>query len=147
MRRAARNTASEWCSYSSANPASGVVEVIGIGNSSICVLAMGTPSALPTLTHEEADYYMVCGIIAARDILRAFPEDNMNEQQNLDIVGQGYAAFGRGDIQGLLDLLDPQVTWTTPGGADVPMAGTRRGHAAVGEFFATLTSTLEITRF
>ena len=71
----------------------------------------------------------------------------MSEQQNLDIVGQGYAAFGRGDIQGLLNLLDPQVTWTTPGGADVPFAGTRRGPAAVGEFFATLTSTLEITRF
>ena len=71
----------------------------------------------------------------------------MSEQQNLDLVGQGYAAFGRGDIQGLLDLLDPQVTWTTPGGADVPFAGTRRGHAAVGEFFATLVSALDITRF
>jgi ketosteroid isomerase-like protein len=71
----------------------------------------------------------------------------MSEQQNLDIVRQGYAAFGRGDIQGLINLLDPQVTWTTPGGAEVPMAGTRHGHAAVGEFFATLASSLEITRF
>jgi len=71
----------------------------------------------------------------------------MSEQQNLDIVRQGYAAFGRGDIQGLLNLLDPQVTWTTPGGADVPFSGTRRGHAAVGEFFATLANTLDITRF
>jgi hypothetical protein len=71
----------------------------------------------------------------------------MSEQQNLDIVRQGYAAFGRGDVQGLLDLLDPQVTWTTPGGADVPIAGTRRGQAAVGEFFATLSTTFEITRF
>lgn len=71
----------------------------------------------------------------------------MSEQQNLDIVRQGYAAFGRGDIQGLLSLLDPQVTWTTPGPADMPTAGTRRGHQAVGEFFAALSSTVEITRF
>jgi len=71
----------------------------------------------------------------------------MSEQQNLDIVRQGYAAFGRGDIQALINLLDPQVTWTTPGGADVPFSGTRRGHAAVGEFFATLANTLEVVRF
>jgi uncharacterized protein len=71
----------------------------------------------------------------------------MSEQQNLDIVRQGYDAFGRGDIQGLLNLMDPQVTWTTPGPADMPTAGTRRGHQAVGEFFAALASTVEITRF
>lgn len=71
----------------------------------------------------------------------------MSEQQNLDIVRQGYDAFGRGDIQGLLNLMDPQVTWTTPGPADMPTAGTRRGHQAVGEFFATLASTMDVTRF
>ena len=71
----------------------------------------------------------------------------MSEQRNLEIIRQGYAAFGSGNIQGLLDLMDPQVTWTTPGPADMPTAGTRRGPEAVAEFFATLDSTVEITRF
>ena len=31
-----------------------------MGNSSIWVLAVVTSSALLTLTHEEADYYMMC---------------------------------------------------------------------------------------
>jgi hypothetical protein len=34
---------------------------MGIRNSSIGALAVSTSSALPTLTHEEADYYMGCG--------------------------------------------------------------------------------------
>src|SRR5687767_4951047 len=71
----------------------------------------------------------------------------MSEQQNLDVVRQGYAAFGRGDLQELLSLLDPQVTWTTPGPAELPTAGTRRGHAAVGEFFGTLLNLFDIEDF
>ena len=41
----------------SANPATGVVEGMGIGSSSIWVLAVVTSSASLTMTHEEADYY------------------------------------------------------------------------------------------
>ncbi len=70
----------------------------------------------------------------------------MSEQQNLEIVRQGYDAFGRGDIPALLDLLDPQVTWVTPGPADLPTAGSRRGHAAVGEFFQSLASLMDVLR-
>jgi ketosteroid isomerase-like protein len=70
-----------------------------------------------------------------------------NDQRNLDLIRQGYEAFGRGDIPGLLALLDDQVVWTTPGPSDLPTAGTRRGHAAVVEFFQTLTSLFDITRF
>ena len=44
---------------SSANPASGVVEGMGIGSSSIWVLAVVTSSASLAMTHEEADYYRV----------------------------------------------------------------------------------------
>ena len=36
---------------------------MGIGSSSICVLAVVTSSVSLTLTHEEADYYMMCGRI------------------------------------------------------------------------------------
>jgi hypothetical protein len=71
----------------------------------------------------------------------------MAEQQNIELVKKGYDAFGRGDIQGLLALLDEQIDWTTPGPSSVPFAGRRRGRSAVGEFFRILAETLDFQRF
>jgi ketosteroid isomerase-like protein len=71
----------------------------------------------------------------------------MSEQENVDVVRTGYEAFGRGDIIGLLAQLDPHVEWLTPGPADLPTAGQRRGHDAVGEFFQTLSGLLDVERF
>jgi uncharacterized protein len=71
----------------------------------------------------------------------------MSEQQKLEIVRQGYDAFGRGDINALLALVDENVEWITPGPSEIPTAGTRRGRQAVGEFFKTLNETFEIARF
>ncbi len=68
-------------------------------------------------------------------------------QDSLDIVRRGYDAFGRGDINGLLALLDENVQWTTPGPADLPIAGRRTGRQAVGEFFQRLTSLLDVQKF
>jgi ketosteroid isomerase-like protein len=68
-------------------------------------------------------------------------------EQNLDVVRNGYKAFGSGDIPGLLRLLHDDVTWTTPGPADLPIAGTRTGHQAVQEFFAALSNIGETLRF
>src|SRR6476659_9396582 len=42
------------------------------------------------------------------------------EQANVDAVQRGYEAFMHGDIAGVLNLLDPQVEWITPGPADLP---------------------------
>jgi ketosteroid isomerase-like protein len=71
----------------------------------------------------------------------------MSEQNNLGVVRMGYDAFGRGDIEGLLSLLDDNIEWKTPGPSDVPSAGTRRGRPAVGEFFKSLNETFEILDF
>ena len=71
----------------------------------------------------------------------------MSEQENVDVVRKGYEAFGRGDINGLLAQLDPDVEWRTPGPPDLPTAGQRRGHDAVQEFFQTLSGLLETLRF
>jgi uncharacterized protein len=71
----------------------------------------------------------------------------MSEQQNVDIVRQVYTAFGRGDFDGILATLDPQVSWRTPGPPDLPTAGLRHGVDAVREFFGTLLNTFEITNF
>jgi uncharacterized protein len=71
----------------------------------------------------------------------------MSEQQNLDVVRSIYAAFGRGDLEAILAPLDPQVSWRTPGGLDLPTAGLRQGIPAVREFFGLLMNTLDITDF
>lgn len=71
----------------------------------------------------------------------------MSEQNNVGLVRMAYDAFGRGDINALLSLLDESIEWITPGPSDLPTAGTRRGRQAVGEFFKTLNETFEITNF
>ncbi len=71
----------------------------------------------------------------------------MHEEQNLALVRRGYDAFGRGDIATLLTLFDAEISWVTPGPADLPTAGTRHGHAAVAEFFKTLLGLMDVTRF
>ena len=68
-------------------------------------------------------------------------------QQNIDLVQSGYAAFGRGDVPGLLALLDQDIEWKTPGPSDLPTAGTRRGPAQVAEFFGTLGQIVNIEHF
>ena len=60
----------------------------------------------------------------------------MSEQQNVGVVQQVYGAFGRGDLDGLIALLDPQVSWRTPGPPDLPTAGMRHGVDAVRDFLA-----------
>ena len=71
----------------------------------------------------------------------------MSEQQNIEIVKRGYEAFGQGDINGLLALCAENVEWVTPGPAEMPTAGIRRGHEQVGKFFTALDELFEIERF
>jgi ketosteroid isomerase-like protein len=71
----------------------------------------------------------------------------MSEQQNLDVVRSLYAAFGRGDLGEVLAPLDPQVSWRTPGGPDLPTGGLRHGVPAVREFFGLLLNTFDIADF
>jgi ketosteroid isomerase-like protein len=71
----------------------------------------------------------------------------MSEQQNVELVQQGYEAFGRGDIEGLLSLFDDNIEWVTPGPPDLPTAGTRRGRQEIAQFFQTLNDLFEIQRF
>ena len=71
----------------------------------------------------------------------------MSQQQNLEIVRQGYEAFGRGDIDTLLSLLDENIEWVSPGPPELPTAGTRRGRQQVAEYFKTLNEVFEIQRF
>ena len=72
----------------------------------------------------------------------------MNEQDNLRVVQEAYAAFGRGDIPAVLSTLANGVEWLTPGPIDtLPLAGRRRDSEEVAQFSATLAETLEMEQF
>ena len=68
-------------------------------------------------------------------------------QSAVDIVRQCYEAFGRGDINGLLALLDDGIRWTTPGPPDLSFAGPRTGKQAVAQFFEQLDATFDVENF
>lgn len=70
----------------------------------------------------------------------------MSTEESLQVVKDGYAAFGRGDIQGLLGMLSEDVEWHIPG-EGLPLSGTYRGRNGVGQFFQKLAQDSEILAF
>ena len=70
----------------------------------------------------------------------------MSVQENVQIVKDGFAAYGRGDMQGLLVLFAEDVEWIIPG-ERWPLAGTYRGHAGVAGFFQKISAMLEVSLF
>jgi len=64
-------------------------------------------------------------------------------EQNKAIVEKMYAAFGRGDIQTVLDHLAPNVEWTMEGPSTLPFTGKKIGPAQVLTFFQALGTTQE----
>ena len=68
----------------------------------------------------------------------------MSVQENIQIVENGFAAFGRGDIQGLLALFAEDSEWISPG-EGLPLAGTHRGHAALADFFQKVSEAMEFS--
>ena len=55
---------------------------------------------------------------------------------NSQLVQQAYEAFGKGDIAGLLGMLDTNVQWTSP--STLPHGGEFTGPAEVGKFFEAI---------
>jgi hypothetical protein len=71
----------------------------------------------------------------------------MQEDQNVDVVRRAYEAFGRGDIQTLLGTCDENIDWITPGPAELPTAGHRRGRQEVARFFQELNDVFQVEQF
>src|SRR5689334_5548839 len=73
----------------------------------------------------------------------------MSPEQNTQVVKDAYAAFGRGDVNAILAMVDDSVEWEGVKGTEgvAPHAGIRRGKAAVGEFFQILSTTLDFQMF
>src|SRR5262245_4825246 len=73
----------------------------------------------------------------------------MAEKENIGVVQQAYAAFRRGDVPALLELVAEDVEWEAVKGApaSVPFSGLRRGRAQVADFFAIVGREEEFSRF
>lgn len=65
----------------------------------------------------------------------------MNE--NIAVIKKVYDAFGRGDVQAILDSLTPDVEWQFDAPAVIPYSGRRRGPADVAGFFVAIAATEE----
>lgn len=55
------------------------------------------------------------------------------DNSNADLIQRGYQAFGAGDLDTVLGILDPEVAWHVPGHS--PLSGDYKGHDQVVGFF------------
>src|SRR6201993_200706 len=69
-------------------------------------------------------------------------ESMSNEEENVQVVKNFFAAIGSGDKQALLALVDEGIEWIIPG-EDWPLAGTHRGHSGVNNLLQKANETLE----
>jgi len=66
----------------------------------------------------------------------------------IETIQSVYGAFGRGDVDFIVDQLTDDVDWASCPDSDVaPWHGIHRGKAEVPGFFKALGDTLEITEF
>jgi ketosteroid isomerase-like protein len=72
---------------------------------------------------------------------------NMNEQQNIKIIEGLYAAFGRGDVPGIVAQLTDDIRWVSHGESDVPWSGDFSGKHRVPEFFAAIFQSVDVQAF
>ena len=71
----------------------------------------------------------------------------MSETENVKIVQDAYAAFGKGDIPALLESLSENVEWHVPGEGVIPEGGTYHGRDGVARFFQSLVKNTEFLAF
>jgi ketosteroid isomerase-like protein len=73
----------------------------------------------------------------------------MQETQNTKVVQEAYAAFGRGDVPGILATLADDIVWmgVYGAGSHVPTSGERRGKAAVEKFFGQVAANVNFSKF
>ncbi len=71
----------------------------------------------------------------------------MSDQVNLSIMKEAYAAFGRGDIDAVLRVQDPNTELEIAGPTDIPRAGHFRGHDGARKYFAAIEAEVEIDAF
>jgi uncharacterized protein len=68
-------------------------------------------------------------------------------KSNLEIVQAGYNSFLQGNIEGILDLLNDDITWELPSSAGVPFSGVFSGKKGVLDFFQQIAANNEFHEF
>jgi hypothetical protein len=71
----------------------------------------------------------------------------MSGNQNVALVLEIYAAFGRGDIPAVIDVLDPKIDWYFYGPSTIPWAGHHHGQEGAAKFFSIVGSEAEFLEF
>jgi ketosteroid isomerase-like protein len=72
----------------------------------------------------------------------------MSEQDNIELVKQGFAAFQRGDIETILNAFSDEIDFRHPMSTAIwPWAGKRRGRAQAAEFMAGLAEVVEFEQY
>ena len=68
---------------------------------------------------------------------------------HIETVQQIYAAFGRGDLQFILDRIDDEATWgiDSVAAGEVPAYGILSGKGNIPKFFVALAETAEFSTF
>ena len=64
----------------------------------------------------------------------------MQQDSNVQIVKDTYAAFSKGDIPAILNNLDPEAIFTIPGSPAVAMSGVYKGREGVRRLFENLAA-------
>ena len=71
----------------------------------------------------------------------------MGTAENRAAVEEMYAAFGRGEIEGVINANAQDALWVIHSGGNSPLDGEHKGIDAIGKFFQTINDTIEIDRF
>ena len=72
----------------------------------------------------------------------------MGAQENLDTVKAIYEAFGRGDVDAILERVADDVDWASESaGSTAPWWGPRRTKDDIRGFFASVAETMQVSDF
>lgn len=71
----------------------------------------------------------------------------MSDLENTRLVQQCYEMFGKGDVPGILSVLDENIDWTVPEIENASFSGNRSGKEAVSRFFQELNEDEDMTQF
>jgi ketosteroid isomerase-like protein len=88
------------------------------------------------------------GAIVPRIGLNVTKEQRMGAEQNVETTKEMYEAFGRGDVDAILERVTDDVDWATDAALEsAPWYGPRRGKAGVRGFFEGIGQTGPVTEF
>jgi uncharacterized protein len=76
-----------------------------------------------------------------------YREDTVADPK-IETIQRVYEAFGRGDVDAILAVVDDDVDWASePESSIAPWHGVHKGKGEVQEFFEAIAKNLEVTEF